>query len=281
MIDLDIKRVVEYSLWEDLRDIGDITSNALIGATATTKAQVVARTTGVLCGTAYAVETFRQLDKAVGVTLGKSDGCRLKPGDVIAHISGNTRAILAGERTALNFLGHLSGIATATKKATTIAVPYNVKIACTRKTTPMLRSGEKYAVSMGGGETHRFGLYDQALIKDNHLIEHPDIVAATKIIQNIARGKIVQVEVDTLEQLRAVLPLRPHCILLDNMSPSTIEKARLIAGKSVCLEASGNITLDTLETYCQTGVDVISMGSLTHSAKNFDVSMEFFRAPTV
>ena len=271
----NIAKMVELALWEDLKDIGDITADNLISKEQIGSGRIFAKADGIVAGTEFIAETFKQVDSNITFDVALPDGTRVIYGDTIATFSGAVVSVLKAERTILNFLGHLSGIATLTSEMMTIAKPYGTTIACTRKTTPMLRNAEKFAVKSGGGDTHRFGLYDAVMIKDNHLVACPNLIDATNAVRaSVPKGTKIEVEVDTLEQLQQVLIAKPDVVLLDNMSPDTIKKAIEITNKTCLLEASGNITPDTLKSYCETGVDIVSMGWLTHSAKNLDVSLE-------
>ncbi|MGB1361559.1 MAG: carboxylating nicotinate-nucleotide diphosphorylase [Alphaproteobacteria bacterium] len=269
---MDIKQTVKNALWEDLKDIGDITANSLINAEHKSSANIIAKDNGIIAGLDFAIETLKQFD--LEFTIQKNDGDKVVKGDKVLSMAGSTRNILTAERTVLNFLGHLSGIATTTKQAVDIAKPYETIIACTRKTTPGLRDAEKYAVKSAGGDTHRFGLYDAVMIKDNHLVAEPDIVKATKLVQQMQPDTKIEVEVDTIDQFKDVLQVKPDVILLDNMTPDKVKQCVELNNNETKLEASGNINLNNLEDYCKTGVDIISMGWLTHSAKNLDVSLE-------
>ena len=271
----NIAKMVELALWEDLKDIGDITADNLISKEQIGSGRIFAKADGIIAGTDFIAETFKQVDSTITFDVALPDGTPVTYGDTIATFSGAVISVLKVERTILNFLGHLSGIATLTSEMMTIAKPYGTTIACTRKTTPMLRNAEKLAVKAGGGDTHRFGLYDAVMIKDNHLVAYPNLIDATNAVKaSVPKGTKIEVEVDTLEQLQQVLIAKPDVVLLDNMSPDTIKKAIQITNKTCLLEASGNITPDTLKSYCETGVDIVSMGWLTHSAKNLDVSLE-------
>ena len=275
----NISKMVELTLWEDLKDIGDITADTLINPSQMGTGRIFAKATGVIAGTEFIAETFKQIDPSIVFSIKLSDGTAVKYGDTIVTFSGLVRSILKAERTILNYLGHLSGIASLTHAMVEIAKPYGTTVACTRKTTPMLRDAEKFAVKAGGGDTHRFGLYDAVMIKDNHLVAYPNIIEATNAVRkNTPAGTKIEVEVDTLEQLQEALKAKPDVILLDNMSPDTIKEAIQITNKTCLLEASGNITPNTLESYCATGVDIVSMGFLTHSANTLDVSLELLIA---
>ncbi len=272
---LNISTMVQKALWEDLKDIGDLTADSLIESTKMGKGRIFSKATGIIAGTDFIKETFKQVDESITFEVLATDGTQVNYGNTIATFSGSIRSILKAERTILNYLGHLSGIASLSAEMVSIAKPYGTTVACTRKTTPMLRDAEKLAVKSGGGDTHRFGLYDAVMIKDNHWVAYPNIVDAIEVVRKkIPANTKIEVEVDTLEQLKETLKASPDTILLDNMKPEMIVEAIKITNKKCLLEASGNITPDTLETYCKTGVDIVSMGWLTHSAKNLDVSLE-------
>ncbi len=280
MIEHKLKKIISQALEEDLGEIGDISAESLLDDEKKLSAKIIAKQDGSLFGIKCAVETFLQVDKNLKVTILKNDGDTIKSGDVIICIKGSAKSLLIAERTALNFLGHLSGIATKTKQAVDIAKPYGTTIACTRKTTPLLRKLEKMAVASAGGSPHRFGLYDAVMIKDNHLLAVGCITKAIKIVKQAVLSKkinpkFIQVEVDTIEQLKQVLRSPTHRILLDNMSIDNIKLAVEMTNSRCLLEASGDITLDNLQSYAKCGVDIISMGCLTHSAKNFNFSMVF------
>jgi len=207
-----------------------------------------------------------------------SDGMAVNPGDTIAHVSGPAAAILTGERVALNFLCHMSGIATATRSYVEAVEGTNAQICCTRKTTPGLRAFEKYAVRAGGGENHRFGLYDAVLIKDNHIAAAGSVSEAIMRTRSHAGHMIkIEIEVDTLDQLDEVLSLNVDAVLLDNMSLSDLCEAVRRAQSRVVTEASGGVTLETVTKIAETGVDLISVGSLTHSPKALDFGLDFLR----
>jgi nicotinate-nucleotide pyrophosphorylase (carboxylating) len=257
---------------------GDITTEALIPAGAFLRAVIIARQSGIIAGLPAAGEVFRMLDKDIKFDIKIPDGAPVRPGQPVAEVSGSARAVLTGERTALNIIGRLSGIATAAGLFAKKAGKYGVKIMDTRKTSPGLRALEKYAVSAGGGHNHRMGLYDAVLIKDNH------IYASGKPIRELVEearektgGRVsIEAEVSDLDELRDALVGEPDIILLDNMTPETVGKAVKIARKkspSVLLEVSGNITLSNVEEYAASGADMISVGALTHSVKNFDFSL--------
>ncbi|ADZ71761.1 carboxylating nicotinate-nucleotide diphosphorylase [Polymorphum gilvum] len=270
-----VEDAVKAALLEDWGRAGDITSQATIPATAQARAVIAGRKPGVLAGLDLAVAAFALTDPAVSVERMLTDGARLGRGDVVARIEGPARAILSAERVALNFLGHLSGIATATAAFAERIAHTRAKIVCTRKTTPGLRSLEKYAVRCGGGANHRFGLDDAILIKDNHVAVaggvRPAIAAARAFAGHLVK---IEVEVDTLDQLAEALEAGPDVIMLDNMSPETMRRAvALTAGRAV-LEASGGIELDTAAAVAETGVDLLSSGWITHSAPVLDLGLD-------
>lgn len=270
------EEVVRAALREDLGRAGDITTAATIPAGTMATGRIVARRPGTIAGMPAVVETFRQVDPDCLCQVQIQDGSAVPPGSVLAHVKGEAASLLTAERTALNFLGHLSGVATATAELVAAVVGTKASIVDTRKTTPGLRTLEKYAVRMGGGKNHRFGLDDAVLIKDNH------IVAAGGVGPAIRRAKaavghmvVVECEVENLSQLEEALAAGADAILLDNMSPDQLREAvRINAGKAM-LEASGGITLATVRAVAETGVDLISAGWITHSAPNLDVALDF------
>jgi nicotinate-nucleotide pyrophosphorylase (carboxylating) len=269
-----VERAVVAALEEDLDAAGDITTNAIVPAGVQGKASIVARQAGVIAGLDLAEAAFKALDPEMRFVRAVQDGERVERGGTIATLAGKTRALLTGERTALNFLGRLGGIATLTAAYVKAVEGTGARIACTRKTTPGLRALEKYAVRAGGGVNHRFGLYDAVLVKDNH------IAAAGGITQALERlptrnGHVVKVEVDTLDQLREALTFPIDAVLLDNMGVETLRQAvKLVAGR-VTVEASGGVTLETVREIASTGVDLISVGALTHSPRNLDSSLDW------
>jgi nicotinate-nucleotide pyrophosphorylase (carboxylating) len=251
---------------------GDLTTEHVIPADASCEAAILVKEPGVVCGLEVADAIFRELDVGVHLERLVADGDSVERGTRIAHLSGPARAILTGERTALNVLGRLSGIATLTRSFVDTIAGTGAEILDTRKTTPGLRTLEKHAVASGGGRNHRFGLYDGILIKDNHLAVAGSIRAA---VERAAKAGVpVQVEVETLDGLREALGARADSILLDNMSPELMREAVGITAGRATLEASGGVTLDTVRAIADTGVDFISIGALTHSARSLDVSLE-------
>ncbi len=271
-----IQDAVADALKEDLGDAGDITTNACIPASAVSTAKINARRKGVIAGAELAIAAFRLLDPAIETKIVCADGAHVDAGDAVITLSGPSRGILTGERVALNFLGHLSGVATATAALVDAVAGTRAAIACTRKTTPGLRAFEKYAVRCGGGINHRFGLYDAVMIKDNHIVAAGSIANALRAAKAFVGHMVkVEIEVDSLDQLREALEGGADVILLDNMGTDELKKAvAMTAGKAV-LEASGNITVETVRAIAETGVNVISSGWITHSAPNLDLGMDF------
>jgi len=270
MINLDL---VKVALAEDLAGGVDVTSVATIAADAQLQADFVARESGVVVGIEMAKAVLTEVG-VEGIDILIQDGASVNAGDVLIKVSGNARAILLAERTALNFLGHLSGIATLTSQWVTAIAGTNCEIRDTRKTTPGWRELEKFAVHMGGGTNHRMSLSDAALIKDNHIAAAGGVKAAFNAVSSAFPTAPIEIEVDTLEQLAEVLPLKPDLVLLDNMTPEQCREAvSLVAGQTK-LEASGGITLDKARSYAETGVDYLAIGALTHSAKNFDIGLD-------
>ncbi|NBV65880.1 MAG: carboxylating nicotinate-nucleotide diphosphorylase [Actinobacteria bacterium] len=270
MINYDL---VKAALAEDLAGGVDVTSVATIAADAELQAEFVARESGVVAGLEMAKAVLTEVG-VVGISVLVEDGASVNAGDVLIRVSGNARAILLAERTALNFLGHLSGIATLTNQWVKAVSGTKCEIRDTRKTTPGWRELEKFAVHLGGGTNHRMSLSDAALIKDNHIAAAGGVKAAFGAVRSAFPNAPIEIEVDTLEQLAEVLPLKPDLVLLDNMTPDQCRAAvSLVAGQTK-LEASGGITLDKARTYAETGVDFLAIGALTHSAKNFDIGLD-------
>lgn len=268
--------IVAHALEEDLGRAGDITSDLIIPATKKARAKLVARKAGTIAGLICAESAFRFVDPNLKFDVRLPDGSQAKAGAVIATVEGSARSILTGERVSLNFTGHLSGIATATRALVDAVKGTKARIVETRKTTPGLRVLEKYAVRCGGGFNHRFGLDDAVLIKDNHIAAAGSIAKAVKAARaGTAHMVKIEVEVDTLKQLVEALKIGVDTILLDNMPPETLRKAVTIAKGRGVLEASGNITLTTVRSAAETGVDYISSGAITHSAPNLDVALDF------
>jgi nicotinate-nucleotide pyrophosphorylase (carboxylating) len=272
---LEIDAVVTRALAEDLGRAGDVTSTATIPEDAHARAVVVARKAGVISGLPMVAATFAKLAPAIEISAHQRDGAAVAE-MALMTVAGPARAILAGERVALNLLGHLSGVATATNELVRRIAGTRARICCTRKTTPGLRALEKYAVRCGGGFNHRFGLDDAILIKDNHIAVAGGIGPVLERARAAAGHLVkIEIEVDTLVQLREVLEAGiADAVLLDNMDVATLRKAAEMVDGRVPLEASGGITLDTIAAIAQTGVDYISSGSITHSAPNLDVALD-------
>ncbi|HTW34505.1 MAG TPA: carboxylating nicotinate-nucleotide diphosphorylase [Rhizomicrobium sp.] len=271
-----IEPIVRHALEEDFGRAGDITSELTIEASARATAKLAARKAGTIAGLIAAETAFRLVDPSLKFTYEKPDGATVAAGTTLAVIEGTARAVLSGERVALNFAGHLSGVATATHALVEAIAGKKARIVCTRKTTPGLRVLEKYAVRCGGGLNHRFGLDDAVLIKDNHIVAAGGVKPAVERVRaGIAHMVKIELEVDTLEQLEEALALGVDTILLDNMSPETLRRAVAMAKGRAVLEASGNVTLATVRAIAETGVDYISSGAITHSAPNLDLGLDF------
>jgi nicotinate-nucleotide pyrophosphorylase (carboxylating) len=273
---IEIDAAVIRALAEDLGRAGDVTSVATIPEGTRARAVVVAREGGTIAGLPLVEATLRKLDPQVTTTARHRDGATVVPRSALLTIEGDARAVLAAERTALNFLGHLSGIATAAAAFVRLIAHTKARVCCTRKTTPGLRALAKYAVRCGGGFNHRFGLDDAILIKDNHIAVAGGITAVLGRAKAVAGHLVkIEIEVDTLEQLREVLAAGGADVaLLDNMSHADMREAvRQVAGRLV-LEASGGITLATAAAVAETGVDYLSSGAITHSAPNLDVALD-------
>lgn len=274
-----IEPMVRRALTEDFGNSGDLTANLLVPAAAKGKLYMRARESGVLAGMQAAEMTYALVDSRVKFTAKKKDGAKLSKGTLVATVEGPVRALLSAERVALNFLGRMSGIATLTSEYVSLTKGTNVRIAATRKTTPGLRAVEKQAVLAGGGFTHRESLSAAIMIKDNHIALAGGVDKALKAIKkNADHMARVSVEVDTLAQLKKVLKYEPDVVLLDNMNAAKLAKAVAIVTASAhhrpVLEASGGVNLTTVRGLAESGVDVISIGALTHSAPNFDVGMD-------
>ncbi|MEN8723041.1 MAG: carboxylating nicotinate-nucleotide diphosphorylase [Alphaproteobacteria bacterium] len=275
--DLLLQPMVESALREDLGRAGDITSNSAVPADAKASVVMAARKPGTIAGLDLARLAFTTMDPSLVVETLAQDGDNVKSGAVLMRITGSARAILSAERVALNFTSHLSGIATATAEMVAAVGTHKARICCTRKTTPGLRAIEKYAVRAGGGANHRFGLDDGVLIKDNHIAIAGSV---TNAIQNAraANGHMVkiEVEVDTLEQLADVLALGVEAVLLDNMTNDDLAQAvAMTADRDTVLEASGRMSLERIPSVAATGVDLISVGGLTHSTPILDIGLDF------
>jgi len=267
----DIDRVVATALAEDV-GAGDRTSEALVPANARCRAQLLLEEPGVVCGVPVAAAVFRALDPSVRVEALMEEGAAVSDVPaVLAEIEGPARAVLTGERVALNLVARLCGIASLTRRFVELADGTGATILDTRKTTPGLRALEKYAVRCGGGGNHRAGLYDAVLVKENHLRIAGGITAAVAALNG---NREIEVEAETLAQVREALDTGVHRILLDNMTPEQVTEAVAVAGGRAQLEASGGISLGTIRSYAETGVDFISVGALTHGARSLHVSLE-------
>lgn len=270
-----IEPLVRAALLEDLGRAGDLTTDAIVAEDARAAVQLVAREPGVVAGTDCVRLAWGLLDPRIEIEELLPDGSRVQPGSVIGTARGPARALLSGERVALNFLGHLSGVATGAAAIADAIAHTNAKVADTRKTIPGLRALQKHAVRAGGGSNHRFGLDDAVLIKDNHIVVAGGIVAAVTAARN-AVGHLVkiEVEVDSLAQLEELLPLGVDAVLLDNMAPDVLRKAVDLVAGTMITEASGRITPDSAVPIAEAGVDLISVGWLTHSATVLDIGLD-------
>jgi nicotinate-nucleotide pyrophosphorylase (carboxylating) len=274
-----IEPLVRAALAEDLGRAGDLTSNAIVPAEARAETALVARQQGVIAGLDFSSLAFRLLDPAIALSAARPDGSRVAAGETIARVRGPVRAILAAERTALNFLCHLSGIATATAAVVEAVRPFGTRVTDTRKTLPGLRAAQKYAVRAGGGSNHRFGLDDAVLIKDNHVAAAGGVEAAIAR----ARGGVghlvrIEVEVDTLAQLESALAAGADAVLLDNMPTPMLREAVAMVGGRAITEASGRITPETAREIAATGVNLISLGWLTHSSRALDIGLDYLNS---
>jgi len=271
-----LESLVRAALLEDLGRAGDLTTAAIVQAAARGEAALVARQAGIIAGLDLASLAFRLLDPAIEIRVARSDGTPVAPGDLVATIAGPARGMLTAERVALNFLGHLSGVASATATLVQAVHGHKARICCTRKTLPGLRAVQKYAVRVGGGANHRFGLDDAVLIKDNHVAVcggiRPAILRARAAIGHLVK---LEVEIDTLVQLEEALSIGVDAVLLDNMGPDELTQAvRMIGGRAIA-EASGRITPATAPAIAASGVDLISAGWLTHSATALDIGLDW------
>ena len=271
-----LEPLVRAALLEDLGRAGDLTTDAIVAKERHATTVLAARQQGIVAGLDLAMLAFKLIDPNVEITVERADGSEVAQGETIASVSGPARAILTAERTALNFLCHLSGIATATASIVNAVHGHKAKIVCTRKTTPGLRAIEKYAVRSGGGANHRFGLDDAILIKDNHIAIAGGIrPAMERARMSVGHLVKVEIEVDTLAQLEEALALAPDAVLLDNMSLDELRRAvALVAGRAIT-EASGRISATTAPAVAATGVDLISIGWLTHSAPILDIGLDY------
>jgi nicotinate-nucleotide pyrophosphorylase (carboxylating) len=271
-----VEPLVRATLIEDLGRAGDLTTDAIVPAGLVARAALVAREAGVVAGLDLAKLAFDLVDPKIAMQVEIADGATVTTGCVIARVSGPARGILMAERTALNFLGHLSGIASATASVVAAVRGTRAKITCTRKTTPGLRAVEKYAVRMGGGANHRFGLDDAILIKDNHIAIAGGIAQALRRARAAAGHLVkIEVEIDNLDQLKEALGEGVDAVLLDNMSLDRLAKAVAMVDGRAMTEASGRVTLESAPAIAATGVDLISIGWLTHSARVLDIGLDF------
>ncbi len=266
-----INSLINRALIEDLFPSGDITSN-LIKNNKIIKIKLICNQKAIVGGLMFAKQTFHLIDKKIKFVIKKKDGSSVKKNDLIATIHGNTQNILIGERVALNFISHISGIATRTNQFVKM-VNRKTKICCTRKTIPTLRAMQKYAVKLGGGTNHRFNLSDEFLIKDNH-IASSDIRTLISIAIKNKKGRKITVEVDNLSQLKQIMGLKFNTVLFDNMNNKTLKAGVKIAKKLYETEASGNVSLKSVKKIASTGVDRISIGNITHSATAVDFKLE-------
>jgi nicotinate-nucleotide pyrophosphorylase (carboxylating) len=269
-----ISEYIQRALAEDI-GTGDVTTETIVPIDATLRGRIVAKQDGVVAGLDVAQQVFLTLNQHVSFHPKTEDGATVKRRDVLAAVEGPARALLTGERTALNFLGRMSGIATLTRKFVDAVANTNTTILDTRKTAPGLRMTDKLAVRLGGGQNHRTGLFDMVLIKDNHIDFAGSITRAVERVRASNTKLEIEVETRTLDDVREALGLNVDRILLDNMSPNIMREAVAICGGRAKLEASGNVTLDNVLEVAKTGVDFISVGALTHSPPVFDVSLEF------
>ena len=268
-----IDNIINTALSEDINYI-DVTTDNLIPDSHKSSAYLVAKDSGVLCGIDIAMRVFELIGGGVEYGIKIKDGTEVKKGDVIAEMSGSTKTLLKGERTALNLLQHMSGIATETNKCVKLVEGTNASVADTRKTLPGLRALQKYAVTVGGGKNHRYNLSDGAMLKDNHLDAYGGITGAVTALRKKAGHMLkIEVEVRNLDELREALDCGCEVIMLDNMNNEEMKQAVQITAGRAKLEASGNITLENIRAAAETGVDIISLGALTHSVKCFDISM--------
>ncbi len=273
--DMLVTKLVSDALAEDWGRSGDVTSQAVIPSGAQAEAVIRAREAGVVAGLDFAAHAFAASDRDLVMTRHFEDGARIAPGDDIATIAGPAQALLAGERVALNFLGHLSGVASQTAKLVDLIAHTQAQICDTRKTTPGLRAAEKFAVRAGGGANHRFGLDDAILIKDNHIAVAGGVTQALRAAQQAAGHMLsIEIEVDTLEQLDEALAANAKIVLLDNMSPETLAEAVARAAGKAVTEASGRVSAETVVAIAESGVDYISVGGITHSAPVLDFGLD-------
>lgn len=272
---ITIDNLIKEALLEDM-PYGDITTDLLIPEDSMSNAILKVKQDGILCGVDVAKRVFSILDDDIKFERFKKDGERIKNGEIIARIEGNTRAILKGERLALNLIQRMSGIATITNELMERIKPYKAVVTETRKTIPLLRMLDKYAVFIGGGKNHRYSLSDAVLIKDNHIKAVGSISQAILIAKkNIPHTMKIEVEVENLDQFKEALAAGADIIMLDHFTLDDMRQAVLLADGKVLIEASGNVNLDNIEDIAKTGVDIISVGAITHSVESLDISLDF------
>jgi nicotinate-nucleotide pyrophosphorylase (carboxylating) len=274
VISPEINLCIERALAEDIGS-GDVTSELTVSPDARMAGQIIAKQDGIIAGLDIAAAVFLALDKQISFTASLAEGSRVHCGKIIAELNGSTRALLTAERTALNFLGRMSGIATLTREFVNRVAGTRARILDTRKTAPGLRAIDKIAVMRGGGHNHRQGLYDMVLIKDNHIDQAGSLAAAVALVRASGTRLDIEVEARTPAEVAAALEAGVQRILLDNMTVETMKEAVRVANGRALLEASGNVTLESVRRIAETGVDFISVGTLTHSAKVFDASLKF------
>ncbi len=266
--------IIERALREDINYV-DVATDYLLDDDDVSTARFIAKASGVLCGIDIAIRVFEMLDKDISVQINIKDGGKVNKGDVIAVVTGKTKAILKAERTALNILQHMSGIASETAKYAECCKETNAHVTETRKTLPGLRAIEKYAITVGGGKNHRYNLSDAAMLKDNHVDAYGSITKAVEALRSKIGHMIkIEVEVRNEDELREALACNADVIMLDNMTCEQMKKCVEIADGNAVLEASGNVTLENISEVAATGVDIISVGALTHSVKAFDISLK-------
>jgi len=271
-----VEGAAAQALEEDLGGAGDITTDSIVPVSASAEAEIIAHKPGVIAGLDLAAASFKTLDPNAQFVPDMTDGAKVAAAKRIARVQGKAKALLSAERVALNFLGHLSGIASLTAAYVAAVNGTKARVACTRKTTPGLRVLQKYAVRAGGGMSHRYGLYDAVLVKDNHIAAAGGLVQALEKLRTRTGHLVkIEVEVDTLEQLDEALRFPIDAVLLDNMDLSTLKKAVALVDGRVATEASGGVTLETVRKIAETGVDLISVGAITHSAPVLDLALEW------
>lgn len=274
LMQFQIDDIIKTALLEDINYV-DVTTDYLVDDNAVSTAKYVAKDSGILCGIDVALRVFALLDSEAKFEVLIHDGEQVKKGDIIAKITAKTRALLKGERTALNLLQHMSGVATATNRCVKLVEGTNASIADTRKTLPGLRVLQKYAVTVGGGRNHRYNLSDCAMLKDTHLDAYGSMTGAVSALrEKMGHTVKIEVEVENLEELKEALGLNVEIIMLDNMSCEDMAEAVRLTNGRAMLEASGNVTPETIRAIAETGVDIISLGAITHSVKAFDISMK-------